>query len=232
LYKGEGVMFPGSKLLSVICILMLVACSGLLIGSGAKYEFEKGLALFNQGNYEAAVPRFQKATELEPEYTKAYLYLGRSFLNLARWFEALPPLRTAYSLSPSDTRNEMVYVLIDALLGAAASGLKKGDFSSSINLLKEAIEIEPESGVVKNELVKAVISYGGRLLSEGNTREAVSQFSEAVKLAPENIDAYIGLARSFMKDGNFIEAMRTIGKAMQKVPSIMDRTTLEEILKQ
>jgi tetratricopeptide (TPR) repeat protein len=224
-------MFPIRKLLSVLCILMLVSCSGLLIGSGAKYEFEKGLALFNQGKYEAAVPRFQRATELEPEYTKAYLYLGRSFLNLGRWFESLPPLRTAYSLSPSDTRKEIVNVLIDALLGAAASGLKKGDFIRSISLLKEAVDIAPESGAVKSELVKAVISFGAKLLSEGNTQEAVSQFSEAVKLAPENIDAYIGLARSFMKEGNFIEAMRTIGKAMQKAPSNLDRTTLEDILK-
>lgn len=224
-------MFSTSKLLSVLCVAMLISCSGLLIGSGAKHEFEKGLALFNQGKYEAAVPRFQKATELEPEYTKAYLYLGRSFLNLGRWFEALPPLRTAYSLSPSDTKKEMVNVLLDALLGAAASGLKKGDFRSAINLLKEAADIAPESGTVKSELVKAVISFGGKLLLEGNTKGAVSQFTEAVKLAPENIDAYMGLAKSFMQDGNVIEAMRTIGQAMQHAPSSMDRTILEDILK-
>ena len=56
------------KILVLVSMFVLCSCAGLFIGLDAQREFEKGLALFNAGNYEQAVPHFVKATELEPEY--------------------------------------------------------------------------------------------------------------------------------------------------------------------
>ena len=59
------------KIWVLISMFVLYSCAGLLIGSDARQEFEKGLALFNAGNYEQAAPHFVKATELEPEFGRA-----------------------------------------------------------------------------------------------------------------------------------------------------------------
>ncbi|MFO0751964.1 MAG: tetratricopeptide repeat protein [Thermodesulfovibrionales bacterium] len=114
----------GVRKTALLCLLisLLASCAALGI-SGAKSEFQEGLALFNRGQYEAAIPRFQKATELDPDFGQAYLYLGRSYLSLRRWSQAVTPLRTALRLSPEDTRREISNLLIDALLGAAGSVL-------------------------------------------------------------------------------------------------------------
>ena len=83
-----------------------VACAGLDQRSSAEQAFEAGLALFNRGQYDKAVPQFITATERDPEFGRAYLYLGRSYLNLRRWGDAIAPIRSALRLSPKETQKE------------------------------------------------------------------------------------------------------------------------------
>lgn len=112
-------MFDRSKipLLIFLTILFLGSCTGLRsFFRGAEGEFDSGLALFNQGRYEEAIPYFRRATEGDPKFGRSYLYLGRSYLNLGRFLEAVPPLRTALELSPHESRKEIYNLLLDALL--------------------------------------------------------------------------------------------------------------------
>lgn len=198
-------------------ILIFFSCAGLLINRDARIEFDQGLALFSQGKYEEAVPRFQKATEINPKYTEAFIYLGRSYLNMGKWTGAIGPLRTAYRLSPEETKKEAVNFLLDALIGGALSEFKKENYANSISYLKEALGSDPLSETAKNELVKSLIAFGGNLLSEGNAAEAVSTFKEVIEIAPKNLDAYLGLARSFLKDGDYASAMGVVYDAVKRI---------------
>jgi tetratricopeptide (TPR) repeat protein len=97
-------------------ISSLVACAGTQTGPSAEGEFKAGLSLFNRGKYEEAVPRFEKATEIDPEFGTAYLYLGRTLLTVGRWQEAIPPLRAAVRYSPEETKKEAADIILDVLL--------------------------------------------------------------------------------------------------------------------
>lgn len=198
-------------------ILVLCSCAGLLLNRDARIEFEQGQTLFDQGRYEEAVPRFQKATENNPKYTEAFIYLGRSYLNLGKWTAAIAPLRTAYRLSPEDTKKEVVNFLLDALVGGALTEFKKENYTAAITYLKEALGADPQSDTAKNELIKSLIASGGKLLSEGNEAEAVSAFKEVIEIAPKNLDAYLGLARAFLKDGDYASAMGVVYDAVKKI---------------
>jgi tetratricopeptide (TPR) repeat protein len=122
-------------------------------------------------------------------------------------------------------------LLLDALIGGALAEFKKGNFKNSIVFFKEALDVEPESVSVKNELVKAIIAYGGELLLEGNVSEAISQFSEAVQLDPENLDAYLGLAKAFLKNGNFLDAFKVINDAVKIAPTDKERSVFRELMR-
>ncbi len=63
---------------------------------------------------------------------------------------------------------------------------------------------------------------GGKLLSEGNTAEAIGAFSEAVQLSPHNLYAYLGLARAFFESGNFAQALQITKDAMKIDPTNKD----------
>lgn len=67
-----------------------------------------------------------------------------------------------------------------------------------------------------------LMGYGGKLLSEGNAVEATGAFSEAGKLSPHNLDAYLGLARAFFKSENFAQALQTAKDAMRIDPTNRD----------
>ncbi len=223
-YEGND-MRVNRKLILILIVFILSSCAGLFL-SGAEREFEEGLALFNRGLYEEAIVHFNKSTELDPMFPKPYLYLGRSYLNLGRWAEAVQPLRTAFRLAPAETKGEVVNLLFDALFGAAVSDFKKGDFKNSIGFLKEALQYEPSSGKAVNELVMVLIAQGGNLLSEGKTREAIDSFSEAIRMSPDNSEAYIGLARSFVESGDILKALSALEKALKIDPTNRDAKSL------
>jgi tetratricopeptide (TPR) repeat protein len=220
-------------ILVLISVLVLCSCAGLLIGSDAQMEFEKGLAFFNAGNYEQALPHFMKATELEPEFGRAYLYLGRSYLNLRRWLDAIPPLRTAYRLSPAETKKEALDILLDALLAAATDAFKRGNFQGALSHVREGLALSPQSTPFQNQLVDSLIGYGGQLLSRGKFSQAISAYSEVIDLSPDQFEAYIGLAKAFFKQGNLMQALQAAQEAAKINPSSGEAQSLFfDLLKQ
>ena len=116
------------KRMSFLCLLLVLvlpiaACSSLRHFQPGYDNYERGLKLFDQGNFEEAIPYFRKATVDNPDFGDAYLYLGRSYLNLRRWRDAIQPLRAAYRLSPAETKEEAFNFLLDALLAAGGNSL-------------------------------------------------------------------------------------------------------------
>jgi tetratricopeptide (TPR) repeat protein len=85
------------------------------------------VTLFNQGRFEAAIPYFEAATRHDPNFSQAYLYLGRSFISLSRWRSAIQPLRTAFRLAPRESQDEIMNLLIDAAFAAALNDFRLGD---------------------------------------------------------------------------------------------------------
>ena len=103
-------------ILIFVFMLPLISCAGLKTKDPAQSEFDLGMSLFNKGRYDESAGHFRRATELNPEFGMAYLYLGRSYLNTGKWEEALTPMRNAFRLSPEETKNEIADILMDFLL--------------------------------------------------------------------------------------------------------------------
>ena len=205
---------------------ILTSCAGVGLISGAQSEFDKGLSLFNAGKYEEAIPRFRRATDLDPNFGRAYLYLGRSYLNLDRWAEAVAPLRTAYRLSPGETKKEIANLLLDAFFGAAIYEFNQGNFQDSASFLREVLQVEPNSSRARNDLARTLIALGGALLSQGRSSDAISTYNEALKLSPHNLDAYLGLANAFLSNGDILKALTVIETAIKIDPTNREAQSL------
>ncbi|MBA4389690.1 MAG: hypothetical protein C0399_01975 [Syntrophus sp. (in: bacteria)] len=216
----------------VLASLMLVSCAGLMMSGEAQYEFDKGLALFNQGQFAEAIPYFEKAVSLEPDFYQAYLYLGRSQLNLRNYGKALSSLRTAYRLSPEDFKKQVADILIDALLGAAFSELKEGNFQTSLSYIREVLSVEPKSQRIKDDLSRVLVAVATELLKNGNVREAIKEYMEAIKVNPDNSGAYVGLAKALFKSGDFMKALDAAQKAISLDPDSKETLgVIKELLK-
>jgi tetratricopeptide (TPR) repeat protein len=197
----------------------LTACATVGIRSNAQVAFEHGLNLFQRGQYAEAIPLFQEATQLDPQFGQAYLYLGRSYLNLGQWGNAIPVLRTAFRLAPEASKHEITQLLLDALLGGATAALKTGGFREAVGLLHEALGLAPHAQHLLPPLVEALIVLGGQLLSQGQLRDAISAFTEATQLAPQQVDAYVGLARALWQQGALLQALAAVQTALRLAPN-------------
>lgn len=217
---------------AALIILILNSCAGIGIFSSAQNEFDLGLALFNRGQYEKAIKHFNKSTELDPMFGRPYIYLGRSYVNLMRWQEAISPFRTALRLAQEETKQEIVNIMIDALLAVAISDFTEGNFRASIDSLREGLKLKPQSLKLTNELINTLIASGRDLLSRGHTTEAINSFNEVIELSRDNINAYLGLAKAYFQKDDIIKALSAAGKAMEIDPSNRDaQSLLKQLMK-
>ena len=214
------------RLFFMLLCCTFVACASLGPRSDAEKAFEEGFALFQQGEYDKAAAQFIIATERDPEFGRAYLYLGRSYLNLQRWVDAISPIRSALNLSPQETKKEIINLLVDALLGAAVANIKQGNFQDSITQLQEVLTLAPESAPAKQNLVSAFLGYGGQLLSQGKLSDALNAFQEVIQLSPENFDAYLGMAQAFWQQGDLFKALSSVNTALRLAPNNADAQSL------
>ena len=116
-----------TKVLGLMLALLLFGGCATLRGISARNDFERGVTLFNQGRFEAAIPHFQEATREDPNFAPAYFYLGRSYISLSRWRSAIQPLRAAIRLAPSEAKGEIMTVLTDAMFALALNEFDLGD---------------------------------------------------------------------------------------------------------
>lgn len=204
------------KFLSHLALLLLFnACASVQVKPESQLEFEQGLVLFDRGQYEKAIPHFEKSAGLAPDFAKTHIYLGRSYLNQGRWMDAVPALRAAYRLSPEESKKETLNILVDAALGASLSKLKEGDFKGAVNFFKEAMELKPDATKGKTEFAPAFLGLGGELLSKGETGEAIKTYSEALGLFPENLKVHIELAKALFQGGNLLKALEVLKDALK-----------------
>jgi len=106
----------------LILLMGVLSCATVTEFRPRRADFDRGLALFNHGEFKEATSYFLRATEDDPNFAQGYLYLGRSYLSMRRWREALQPLRTAYRLAPEETKEQVFELMMDAFLGAALGG--------------------------------------------------------------------------------------------------------------
>jgi tetratricopeptide (TPR) repeat protein len=120
-----------TKIASIFLALTLVfaasSCATLGRFDPAYDSFDQGLALFNQGRFAEAVPYFEDATRANPEFARAYFYLGRAYVSQSMWRAAIQPLRTAFRLSPREAQQEVMDLIIDATFAAALNDFKLGE---------------------------------------------------------------------------------------------------------
>ena len=52
-----------------------------------------------------------------------------------------------------------------------------------------------------------------------------------MQLSPGNFDAYSGLVKSFVKNGDYLSAIKTVNDAMKIAPTEQDRSLLQDMLR-
>jgi type IV pilus assembly protein PilF len=226
---------------AVIMFLALAGCvttgNGIEKSKMAEGYSQKGLAYFQERNYELASVEFHRAIQTDSSNKLSFYYLGVISDLQGKSDEAIKYYKEAISLDSdfSEAYNA---------LGAAYS--KQQKWGDALKNYKKALENKLYTTphvpylnmgrvyMAQKDYAKAIEAYrdakryvsldiiifelGQALFEAGRTKEAIAEFKEGVGLAPQNADMRYALALAYLKDGNKKSAAVEFRKAAELAP--------------
>jgi type IV pilus assembly protein PilF len=229
------------KTFVIALLLALVGCvtTGKPVDNKKMAEgyFEKGVAHFQEKNYELASVEFNRSLQTDSSYKMPYYYLGVLNDTQGKLDEAIKYYKEAINLDPefSEAYNGLgvVYVKQEKWQEALKSFkkalenklyttphipyLNMGDMYMMQKKYGKAVEAYRESKRYAN-LELTNYKLGTALFEAGQVKDAIKEFQEGVAIAPQNVYLRYSLAVALLKDGNKKSALMEFKKVVELAP--------------
>ena len=229
------------KTFVIILLLAFAGCvtTGTQVDKSKMAEgyFQKGLAHFQEKNYELASVEFHRSLQTDSSYKLPYYYLGIVNDTQGKLDEAIKYYKQAISLDAdfSEAYNALgvVYVKQEKWQEALKSFnkalenklyttphlpcLNMGDMYMTQKKYEKAVEAYRESKRYAN-LELTNYKLGTALFEAGRVKDAIKEFQEGVGIAPQNAYMRYSLAVAFLKDGNKKSALVEFKKVTELAP--------------
>ena len=195
-----------------------------------------GDALDQKGRVDDAIPQFQNALQINPDFVEAHNNLGAALFQKGKVDEAIVHYQEALKIKPDDAKahdnlgialfqkgrvDEAITHYQNALqinpgyakahynLGIAL--FQKGRVDEAITHFQRALEINPDDAKAHNDL-------GTVLQQKGRVDEAITQYEEALKIKPDFAEAHNNLGSALRQKGRVDEAITHYQIALQINP--------------
>jgi serine/threonine protein kinase/Flp pilus assembly protein TadD len=165
----------------------------------ALQAYSLGYQAYERIDFAAAVPLFQRATSLDPNFAMAYALLGVSYLNLGEDTRAVENIRKAYELRERVSDREKFYI------ASHYEHWVTGNLEAARKTYELWARTYPRDN---NPLMNLGIIYN--LL--GDYDKALAQAQEAIKLDPRSWN-YGNLVNSYVQVNRLDEARATAQEA-------------------
>jgi Flp pilus assembly protein TadD len=160
-------------------------------------NFEKGVAHYKEGNFEAALTIFHELILQERENPTFYLYRGRILTRLGKGLEALADFDVLIQLEPYNTDYISDRAVVLHLLGRNEEAIEE---------LDRAANLDPNNPY----------RYSSRAYLKdriGDLAGAIADYEKAIELDPEDAVAYNNLGLVEEKMGRNEKALQNFSKA-------------------
>jgi tetratricopeptide (TPR) repeat protein len=168
-------------------------------------ETNLGAGLHEAGRFEEAVPRYEKAIVIRPDYLPAYNNLGITLRTQGRLDEAIRAYERGLE---AGNYPELHFNLANALI---ASGRAREAESH----LKLALAASPGSAGTHNNL-------GMALAEQGRVEEAAAEFRAAIAAEPASSTAHRNLGNLLATLGRTEDGLRSLSMAVEVDPNDAD----------
>lgn len=158
----------------------------------------RGLLLYREGKPEAALFDFQSAVQTEPENGAILDRLGETYLVLDRPADALPVLRKAAALLPSDSA---------VLLHLARTLAKTGNQQEAATIFERCRELGPSHASSPHPA--GLVEFLGLPQEEQQARYRAG-IEHTVENYPENAEAQVRYLAILLADGEFAKAASVV----------------------
>jgi tetratricopeptide (TPR) repeat protein len=158
--------------------------------SAAERAYSQGLAQLSRDDYARAVPNFEKAVEIDPNYAEAWYQAGYCYGLLGRHQDALRASRQASRLRPEWTP---VWVNI------GASSYALGQYKDAVDAYRQAIRLDDGNPDTQYSLGLTF----GRM---NRTDEEILAYRRAIAIKPDHANSLERLALALFRQKRYGEA--------------------------
>ena len=155
-------------------------------------------AQLHRGKNEAALENAIEGSGSDPTDIDGYFILGRTFVRLEQYEQALQPLLTYVAYRSDDHRG---------WTDLGRSELEFGDLAAAAFSLNQALEI-------KADYSPAYIARGWLNLEIGDYQSGLTDFQKALQFGQETFEMYLGLGHAYYRLGDLQEGLNQASTAM------------------
>jgi DNA-binding winged helix-turn-helix (wHTH) protein/tetratricopeptide (TPR) repeat protein len=156
-------------------------------------------AMVLKSDYDSAVPLFQQAISLDPNFAMAYARMGTSYFNLNETGRATDSLRRAYELRENLSEREKLYIAAHYEL------VVTGNLDAARKVFELLAQTYPRDAPYTNL---------GIIYSQlGDYDRAIVAFEQAVRMAPPTGNRYANLVNGYLQLKRIDEALTTVREA-------------------
>jgi tetratricopeptide (TPR) repeat protein len=196
---GEPTELPPFKLASV----QEVAKEQGLSGAQLKEQFDKAVALTNEGKLAEAEAAYKAILETTPDVPEVYQNLGFIQRQNKDYAASEASYQKALELRPDSA---------DIAAGLAELYQETGQAEKAIALMQKQASANPTDA-------RAQLNQGIFLLNAGRSVEAIEAFQAAIAADPELAEAYYFLGTQLVGQGKVPEAIQSLEKYLSLNPS-------------
>jgi tetratricopeptide (TPR) repeat protein len=168
-------------------------------------HYNYGVALENVARLAEAIPHYQEALRIKPDYAEAYNNLGNVQLQAGKLPDATKNLQQAVRFNPNLA--EAHYNLGNALA-------QSGKFPEAIGHYEQALRIKPGYAEVHN-------NWGIVLSQAGKLQEARAHYEAALRIKPHLPEAHNNLGYDLQQTGHLREAIAHYEEAVRAKPDYL-----------
>jgi eukaryotic-like serine/threonine-protein kinase len=160
------------------------------------------ITMIDKEDHEAAVPLFERAIKLDPDFAMAYASLGMAYFHLSEQ-RSRGYFRTAYDLRDRVSERERFYI------EAHYHEYVTGDWEKAREVYELWSQTYPRDDI-------AHLNLGNMYLHLGDFDKARVQAGESLRLLPGDCISYGGVVGSLISANRLEEARETIREAQEK----------------
>ncbi len=166
-------------------------------GENATELCDLGFELGKEGKFQEAIEYFEKAIELDPNYDKAYYYMGAAYEKLENYEKAINCYEKAVNINPKSaealSRIGLCYESLD-------------EIQKAIEAYERVIKVDPK-------LNDAWYNIGINYKKLNKSDKAMEYFEKAVELDPHDVDAWGHIVSVYLDQNDYKKAIEVCERA-------------------
>lgn len=165
----------------------------------AAKNYENAREQYNSRNISGSIESLQQAVQIDPKFTRAWLWLAEIYLYQHQTEAGLSALRSAIVNDPQET-------LSYKGLGFALTKLQKYD--DAVSAWQQLIKVAPDD-------VDGPENLGATMIEAKRYADAIPVFESAIHLSSDPSSVYLQLGTAYLRSGNEDKALAAYKKALE-----------------